>query len=118
MPGTPSPAETGKKPLGRMLLAVTGGVTCRREVLQGIGEGRVLQPGQPAEPEAAPGHEVRCAPEPMRPPDHGTPDHLRGEVQISAGREEAEGARGAGSEQGNVLDLRAGAAQVEEVDSP
>ena len=56
------------------------GLECCREVLQGLGEGRVLRPGERGEPEAAADHEMGFAPELALPPDHGTPGHLRGEA--------------------------------------
>jgi len=37
-------------------------VPCGGEVLQGVDKGRVLRSGERGEPEAAAGHEVRCAP--------------------------------------------------------
>jgi hypothetical protein len=39
-------------------MAVNDGLKRCREVLQAVGEGRVLRPGKRREPEAAPRHEV------------------------------------------------------------
>jgi hypothetical protein len=57
----PSRAGKGEKKLRRALLAVNDGRQCC-EVLQAVGEGRVLRPGKPGEPEAAAGHEVGSPP--------------------------------------------------------
>jgi hypothetical protein len=104
--GTPSRAGKGEKKLRRTLLAVNDGRQCR-EVLEGIGEGRVLRAGEHGEPEAAAGHQMRPASDLALPPDHGTPDDLGGEAQRPAGWEEVEGAGEARPEQVEVLDLRA-----------
>jgi hypothetical protein len=99
-------------------MTVNDGLTCCREVLQGLGEGCMLRPGEPGEPEAAAGHEVGLAPELALAPDHGTPDHLGGETQRPTGRREVKGAGSPEPENGEVLDLRAREAEVEEVDLP
>jgi len=66
--GTPSRAGKGERKLRPTLLAVNDGRQCC-ELLQAVGEGRVLRPGEPGEPEAAPGHEAGLAPErPLPPP--------------------------------------------------
>ena len=79
--GTPNQAEKGEQNLRRTSWGVKrwAGVCCR-EVLQGLGEGRVLRPGERREPEAAADHEMGFAPELALPLDHGTPGHLRGEA--------------------------------------
>jgi len=94
------------------------GLECCREVLQAVGEDRVLLGGERREPEAAAGHEVRPAPARAPLPDHGTPDHLGEKAQRPAGRREVEGAGDAGLEQVEMLDLGSRQAEVENANLP
>jgi len=116
-PGIPSYAGKGETTLRRAPLAVNDGRQCRK-VSQGVGEGRVLRPGEPGESEATPGHEVRRTPRPVLPPDHGAPDHLGRKAQGSERGREFEGAGCPEPDEIEVLDLCAHEAEVEEVDRP
>lgn len=81
-----------------------------------VGQGRVLGDGEGRELEAAPGPQERLAPERAFSPDHGTPDHVGREDQRPEERREFEVAGRAKPQEIEVLDLRASAAEVEEVD--
>jgi hypothetical protein len=81
-----------------------------------VGQGRVLGDGEGRELEAAPGPQERLAPERAFSPDHGTPDHVGREDQGPEERREFEVAARAKPQEIDVLDLRARAAEVEEVD--
>jgi hypothetical protein len=115
-PATPDQAEQGKTTLRRTLLTVNAGVPRGRKVPQGVGEGRVLRPGELGESEATPCYEMRRAPELAPPPDHGTPDHFGAEAQRAEGWWEFEGAGCTEPDEVEVLDLRTREAEVEEVD--
>jgi hypothetical protein len=97
-------------------MTVKGGREGCRELLQAVGEGRVLRPAERGEPKAAAGHQMRPASDLALPLDHGTPDDLGGEAQRPAGWEEVESTGEARPEQVEVLDLRTREAQVEEAD--
>jgi hypothetical protein len=87
-------------------------------VPQGVGEGRVLRPGERREPEATVHHEVGLTPELPLPPDHGAPDNLRGEGARPEGRREVEVAPGTEPEEIEMLDLCPCKAEVEQADFP
>src|SRR5512136_121388 len=95
---------------------MAAGFQCGGEMPQAIGDSRMLGLGEPGEPEAAPNHEVRVAPELALPPDHGAPDHLGREAQRPARRREIERAGSTEAEEVEVLDLRARRAKVKKAD--
>ncbi len=88
----------------------------RREMAQTVRDGCALDLADCRESQAGPGHEVRVAPELPLPSNHCTPDHLGREAQRPARRREVQGAGCPGSEEVEVLDLRAGDAEVEKAD--
>ena len=88
------------------------------EGVEDVGKGGLLLRSQRCEPEAAPGHEVRVAARLALSPDHGAPDHLGGEHQCPEGQREFQATGRRGAEDGDVLDLGAGLAEVEETRHP
>ena len=96
----------------------SNGLQCGSEGVEDVGKGGLLLRGQRCEPESAPGHELRVAAKLALPPHHGAPDHLGGEQQRPEGRREFQATGRRGVEDGDVFDLGASLAKVEETCYP
>jgi hypothetical protein len=76
-------------------MAVSDGARCCREVRQALGHGRTRHPGGRGDSAATPHHEARPPSERARSPDHGAPDHPKGEVPCRTDTHDLPGVRAA-----------------------